>query len=140
MEISKDTTHTQEATEQVSSVVSKEDRDAAMIAYCMMLASLALGITLFVSIINLVAAGIYYIVVRNKGSFVRFHALQSLLSQIPISIVNMFVVVISLYRLFLYIGDEIPVFTPNYIAIVLFVLLLNAIYIVYSICATVQSI
>lgn len=61
----------------------KED---AMGAYFMMFATAALGLPL--PILNLVAAIIYYFVNRDKGRFVQFHTLQSLYSQIPVSLLN----------------------------------------------------
>ena len=61
----------------------KED---AMGAYLMMFATAALGLPL--PILNLVAAIIYYFVNREKGRFVQFHMLQSLYSQIPVTLLN----------------------------------------------------
>jgi len=61
----------------------KED---AMGAYFMMFATAAMGLPL--PILNLVAAIIYYYVNRDKGKFVQFHTLQSLYSQIPVTLLN----------------------------------------------------
>ena len=61
----------------------KED---AMGAYFMMFATAAMGLPL--PILNLVAAIIYYFVNREKGRFVQFNTLQSLYSQIPVSLLN----------------------------------------------------
>jgi len=61
----------------------KED---AMGAYFMMFATAAMGLPL--PILNLVAAIVYYYVNRSKGKFVQFHTLQSLYSQIPVSLLN----------------------------------------------------
>ncbi len=61
----------------------KED---AMGSYLMMFATSAIGIPL--PILNLVAAIIYYYVNRSKGKFVQFHTLQSLWSQIPVTLLN----------------------------------------------------
>ena len=61
-------------------------REDAMGAYFMMFATAAMGLPL--PILNLVASIIYYYVNRDKGRFVRFHTLQSLYSQIPVSILN----------------------------------------------------
>lgn len=61
----------------------KED---AMGSYLMMFATSAVGIPL--PILNLIAAIIYYYVNRSKGMFVRFHTLQSLWSQIPVTMLN----------------------------------------------------
>lgn len=61
----------------------KED---AMGAYFMMFATSAIGMPL--PILNLVAAVIYYYVNRSKGKFVQFHTLQSLWSQVPVTLLN----------------------------------------------------
>jgi uncharacterized membrane protein len=61
----------------------KED---AMGAYFMMFATAAMGLPL--PLLNLVAAIIYYYVNRDKGKFVQFHTLQSLYSQIPVTLLN----------------------------------------------------
>ncbi|MEN8157983.1 MAG: DUF4870 domain-containing protein [Bacteroidota bacterium] len=61
----------------------KED---AMGAYFMMFATTAMGLPL--PILNLVASIIYYFVNRDKGKFVQFHTLQSLYSQIPVSLLT----------------------------------------------------
>ena len=61
-------------------------REDAMGAYFMMFATTAMGLPL--PILNLVAAVIYYYVNRDKGKFVQFHTLQSLYSQIPVTLLN----------------------------------------------------
>jgi uncharacterized membrane protein len=61
-------------------------REDAMGAYFMMFATAALGLPM--PILNLVAAIIYYYVNRQKGKFVQFHTLQSLYSQIPVTLLN----------------------------------------------------
>lgn len=61
-------------------------REDAMGAYFMMFATTALGLPM--PLLNLVAAVIYYYVNRSKGKFVQFHTLQSLYSQIPVTLLN----------------------------------------------------
>lgn len=61
-------------------------REDAMGSYFMMFATSALGLPL--PILNLVAAIIYYFVNRDRGKFVQFHTLQSLYSQIPVTLLN----------------------------------------------------
>jgi uncharacterized membrane protein len=61
-------------------------REDAMGAYFMMFATAAMGLPL--PILNMVAAIIYYFVNREKGKFVQFHTLQSLYSQIPVTLLN----------------------------------------------------
>ena len=61
-------------------------REDAMGAYFMMFATTAMGLPL--PILNLVASIVYYYVNRDKGKFVQFHTLQSLYSQIPVTLLN----------------------------------------------------
>ena len=62
------------------------EREDAMGAYFMMFATAAMGLPL--PILNLVAAIVYYYVNRDKGRFVQFHTLQSLYSQVPVTLLN----------------------------------------------------
>jgi uncharacterized membrane protein len=66
--------------------IPERDREDAMGAYLMMFAAVASSLPL--PIINLIAAVIYYYVNRAKSRFIHFHALQSLLSQIPTTLMN----------------------------------------------------
>ena len=66
--------------------ITQAEREDAMSAYLMMFATAALGLPL--PILNLVAAIVYYYVNREKGRFVQFHMLQSLYSQIPVTLLN----------------------------------------------------
>lgn len=66
--------------------LSEREKEDAMGAYLMMFAALATSLPL--PIINLIAATIYYYVNRKKGRFIHFHCLQSLLSQLPTTLVN----------------------------------------------------
>jgi uncharacterized membrane protein len=66
--------------------ISIREREDAMGAYLMMFAAWGAGLPL--PIINLIAAVIYYFINRSKSRFVHFHSLQSMLSQIPTSLMN----------------------------------------------------
>lgn len=88
-EIKNDTSHLQSADylplPQPDEIPERE-REDAMGAYLMMFAAVASALPL--PIINLIAAVIYYYVNRSKSTFVHFHALQSLLSQLPTTFMN----------------------------------------------------
>ena len=71
--------------------ISTREKEDAMGAYLMMFASIGAGLPL--PIINMIAAVIYYYINRSKSRFVKFHALQSLLSQFPTSIINAIAVI-----------------------------------------------
>lgn len=66
--------------------ISPKERDDAMGSYLMMFGALAAGLPL--PILNLIAAFIYYKINGKKSRFIRFHCLQSLLSQLPTSLLN----------------------------------------------------
>ena len=66
--------------------IPEREREDAMGSYLMMFAAVAVALPL--PIINLVAAIVYYMVNRRKGRFIHFHTLQSLLSQIPTTLLN----------------------------------------------------
>lgn len=68
------------------SEVSERERDDAMASYLMMFASLAVGLP--VPLLNLVASVIYFLVNRKTSRFVAFHALQALLTHIPVVLLN----------------------------------------------------
>jgi uncharacterized membrane protein len=62
------------------------EREDAMGSYLMMFGALAAGLPL--PILNLLAAYIYYHINAKKSRFIKFHCLQSLLSQLPTSLLN----------------------------------------------------
>ena len=74
------------------------ERENAFGAYLMMFATIAIGLPL--PIINILAAVIYHLTNKNKGDFVRFHSLQSMLSAIFIGIFNLLCISIVVYSLF----------------------------------------
>jgi uncharacterized membrane protein len=66
--------------------IPEREKEDAMGSYLMMFAAVAVGLPL--PVINLIASFIYYFINRKKSRFIHFHALQSLLSQIPTTIIN----------------------------------------------------
>jgi uncharacterized membrane protein len=62
------------------------EREDAMGSYLMMFGALAAGLPL--PVLNLLAAYIYYRINAKKSRFIKFHCLQSLLSQLPTSLLN----------------------------------------------------
>lgn len=120
--------------------ISTRERDDAMGAYLMMFASLAVGLPL--PIINLLAAIIYYFVNRKKSRFVHFHVLQSLLSQIPTSLLNAGAVFWTFSILFRqppdFSSDDVQfstLFAGEYIGYLIMVFIANLVYLIFSIVA-----
>lgn len=66
--------------------IPDREREDAMGAYLMMFAAVAVALPL--PVINLIAAIIYYFVNRRKSKFIHFHSLQSLLSQLPTTLMS----------------------------------------------------
>jgi len=112
--------------------VSKRERDDAMGSYLMMFAALGAGLPL--PIVNLLAAIIYYFVNRNKGRFVRFHLLQSLWSQIPLTLLNGFMVIWTI-RNFITNSD----FSQLFFGLLWTTVIVNILYFAFSIYAAVQA-
>jgi uncharacterized Tic20 family protein len=67
--------------------ITIREKEDAMGAYLMMFAGVAIALPL--PLLNLVASFVYLYLNKNKGHFVHFHALQALYSQIPVTILNM---------------------------------------------------
>jgi uncharacterized Tic20 family protein len=101
-------------------------------AYFMMFAAWAVGLPL--PVFNLIAAFIYFMIHRKKSRFVAFHAHQSLMSQLPVTIVNLIVIIWLISILFtnLY-------FPSRFFAFLGFMVVLNILYVVYSIIALVKA-
>ncbi|TVQ49245.1 MAG: DUF4870 domain-containing protein [Saprospirales bacterium] len=112
--------------------VSKRERDDAMGSYLMMFASLGAGLPL--PIINLLAAVIYYFVNKHKGRFVRFHLLQSLWSQIPVTLLNGFMVIWTI-RNFMTQTD----FSQLFFGLLWTTVFINVLYLGFSIYAAVRA-
>jgi uncharacterized membrane protein len=104
----------------------------AMGAYLMMFAALGAGLPL--PIINLIAAIIYYYINKSKSRFVRFHALQSLLSQIPITILNALAVFWTIRNFF-----EFSQFNQTYWGYIIMMVIANLLYFAFSIVGAVKA-
>jgi len=116
---------------QPEDLTSREKEDA-MGAYLMMFAALGAGLPL--PFINVLASIIYYFIHRRQSPFVRFHLIQSLWSQIPLSLLNGFVVVWTIRN---FINNE--GFSNIYFGLILAVVISNIIYLIFSIYAAVRA-
>ncbi|MEX0987253.1 MAG: DUF4870 domain-containing protein [Bacteroidales bacterium] len=108
------------------------EREDAMGAYFMMFATAALGLPL--PIINMVAAIIYYSVNKSKGRFVQFHTLQSLYSQIPLTLLNIGLIVWVITNL---VRDF--EFTEVFWGYLVMVAVANIVYLIFSIIGAVKA-
>ena len=112
--------------------LSSREKDDAMGSYLMMFASTAIGLPL--PIINLIAAVVYYFTNRSKGLFVHFHALQSLISQLPTTVMNAIGVFWGI-RIYFFGWEFSDVFKGYIIMAIIF----NLAYFVFSIIGAVQA-
>ncbi len=124
--------------------ISTREREDAMGAYLMMFASLAVGLPL--PIINLLAAIIYYFANRKKSRFVHFHVLQSLLSQLPTSLLNAGAVFWTFSILFSnspdFASDDVQfstLFSGTYVGYLIMVFIANLVYFIFSIIAATKA-
>jgi uncharacterized membrane protein len=112
--------------------ISEREKEDAMGAYLMMFAAWGLGLPM--PLLNLLAAVIYHMINRKKSPFVAFHSLQSLLTQVMVSLLNAGLIAWTIMLL----G---PRYEANryYFTYLVFVLLWNLGYMVFSIIACVQA-
>ena len=108
------------------------EREDAMGAYLMMFAAIGAGLPF--PFLNLLAAVIYYYINRNKGRFVHFHLVQSLYSQIPVTLLNS-VAVVWCVSVIIRDGEFTRLF-GGYIAMVVIV---NIGYFIFSIVAAIRA-
>ena len=102
-------------------------------AYLMMFASLATSLPL--PIINLIAAVIYYYINRKKGRFIHFNCLQSLLSQLPTTLVNWGLLYWGL-QIFFFDNYELSDYFFAYLG---FSIIANLVYFIFSLVAAVRA-
>ncbi|MAX81118.1 MAG: hypothetical protein CL843_13210 [Crocinitomicaceae bacterium] len=114
--------------------LTEREKEDAMGAYLMMFASIAAGLPL--PVINLIAAVIYYFLNRGKSRFIHFHALQSLITQIPISLINAGFVFWTINN---FIVNKMMGATSSYFIYLSVAVVLNIIYFVFSIVAAIAA-
>lgn len=110
-------------------------KEQAMASYMMMFFSMAAGLPL--PIINLIASFVYYSFTKKKGRFVHFHVLQSLLSQIPLTLLNAYAVIKTVILIFS--ATTFPSFSDVFIGYLITVGVFNLIYIIFSAIAAVKA-
>lgn len=111
--------------------ITEREKDDAMGAYLMMFASLAIGLP--IPLVNLIASVIYFLVNRKTSTFVAFHALQALLTHIPVVLLNAGVVAWIIVNIAS--KNVVPVFFWY----LFFTILVNLAWIVWSIVALIHA-
>lgn len=112
--------------------ISDNEKQDAMGAYLMMFAAMGIGLPL--PIVNLIAATIYYFVNRKSSPFVAFHSFQSLLSQVPVTLLN-FAVLFSFVRI---VVNELT-FERGFYVLLATMILANLVYLIVSIVALTRA-
>jgi len=102
-------------------------------AYLMMFASMGAGLPL--PIINLIASVIYFVINKKKSRFVKFHAYQSLLSQLPTSLING-IGVFWAAQIFIFDNYDVTDMFKGYI---LMAIVLNLLYFIFSIVGAIKA-
>lgn len=116
------------------SEIPERQKEDAMGAYLMMFASLAIGLP--IPLLNLIASVIYFFVNRKNGDFVAFHALQALLSHVPVVLLNAGVIG---WLIGILVVPPRDAFTPAFFWFLFFVVLVNLAWIIWSIVALVHA-
>lgn len=112
--------------------VTEREKQDAMGAYLMMFATTAIGLPL--PIINMIASIVYFFVNKSKGRFVQFHSLQSMYSQLPVSILNSYLVIWAIVN----IAKNHP-FTNIFWGLMITAAIFNLLYFIFSIVGAVKA-
>jgi len=113
--------------------ITEREKEDAMGAYLMMFAAVAVALPL--PVVNLIAAIVYYYVNRSKSRFVHFHSLQSLISQLPTTLLNWGLLYWSI-RVWFFNSLEADDYFFGYF---LTTVIANLLYLVFSIIGAVQA-
>jgi len=112
--------------------INTKERERSLAAYFMMFATSAAGLPL--PFLNFLASLFYYYFIKNTSRFTHFHSLQSLLSQIPVSIFNG-IAVVGIVRVFYFDFSM----SDTFIGYLIAVAFANFIYIVFSLIAAFKA-
>ncbi len=112
--------------------LSEREKEDATGSYLMMFATTAIGLPL--PVVNMIAAIVYYFVNRDKGRFVKFHTLQSLYSQLPVSLINSYGIIWAIVNLVK--GNP---FTNVFWGYAITAGIINLVYFIFSIIGAVRA-
>jgi uncharacterized membrane protein len=111
---------------------SETEKENASHAYILTLMTVLAGLPF--PVINLFACIGFYFLLRKRTPFVKFHALQAILSQIPVIIMNSGAVIWTFGILFRH-----SPLSNTYISYIITVILFNSIDIFYNIIAAIKA-
>lgn len=118
--------------------ISQRERERSLASYFMMFISSTIGLPL--PFVNLIASWIYYAYTKRTSPFVKFHSLQSLISQIPVTLLNTILVAWIAFVVYSNLDQfKDALFTSSFIGFVFTVVAVNLVYIIFSIIAAVRA-
>lgn len=112
--------------------LSYKEKERGMTAYFMMFAAGTIGLPM--PIINLLASLLYHYFVASTSRFVKFHSYQSLVSQLPITVLNLITVIWGFQIIF---NDAL--FTDLFKGFLVVVVVSNLIYTIFSVIAAIKA-
>ncbi|MDA3809594.1 MAG: DUF4870 domain-containing protein [Spirochaetaceae bacterium] len=110
--------------------VSAKDKENGFGTYIMMFA----GAYLPLPFIEIVMSLVYYYYYKKRSRYVTFHAYQSFLAQIPVTIINTALVIYGIKLLILFFKTEVLSHQSfeNFLTFLIIVIIINIIYIIES--------
>jgi len=117
--------------------IPRQEREQASGSYIMMFA----GLYIPLPFIEIVMSIIYYFYYKRKSRFVAFHSYQSLITQLPITFFNTIVTVwliVGIWHYYKY-NNTGMIFKIYFWIFLIFVVLWNLIYIIYSLVASFKA-
>ena len=112
--------------------ITSKEKEQGLAAYLMMFATAAAGLPL--PFLNLIASLAYFYFTKTTSRFVYFHSLQSLLSQLPVSLMNSVAVFWAIRIIFF---DAL--FSDLYKGYLAVVVLANLLYVLFSLIAAAKA-
>jgi uncharacterized Tic20 family protein len=112
--------------------LSIREKEDAMGAYLMMFAGVAIALPL--PLLNLIASFVYLYLNKSKGKFVHFHSLQALYSQIPVTALNLGLLI---WFITILVNDF--TFTSQFKGYAAMVLVVNMVDLVFSLIAAAKA-
>jgi uncharacterized membrane protein len=117
--------------------IPEKEKSDAMGAYLMMFAAVAIGLPL--PFLNIIAAVVYFIV-NKKSRFAAFHAYQSLISQISVSLLNAALVIWIVWGFIAAaLNDYAVPFLPPFFIYLGITIVANLLYTIFSIIGCVKA-
>ncbi len=112
--------------------ISIREKEDAMGAYLMMFAGVAVALPL--PLLNLIASFVYLYLNKSKGRFVYFHSLQALYSQIPVTLLNL---ALLIWLIICLVNDA--TFTNGFKGYAIMVAVVNIVDLVFSLVAAAKA-